>query len=232
MTSSGVLSVPSIANAGVACPLGKGSAFKFMTSSTTFRYTGTGDSTDRTFYQTAGSSRDVTIEHAGSGTLTFTGLFLSGNSSAHAFIVSVPDAHAVVESKGVISNGGTAALALDKIGAGTHILSAANTYTGNTIVDMGTLAVTPSGAISSSSQIRTRGGTLLLNAGTPAATYTASFGTLQVESSASAVSVASGAPRRLRSLSRRSPTWTGVSIFLRTGSVRSRKSLSRDRLTA
>ena len=193
MTSSGTLSVPSIANAGVACPLGKGSAFKFTTSSTTFRYTGTGDSTDRTFYQNGSASQDVTVEHAGSGTLTFTGPFLSGVSYAHSFIFVVDAADAIIENKGVISNGGTAALGLYKQGLGTQYLSATNTYTGNTLVDAGTLAIKPSGAISTSSLIRMRGGALLLNAGTPASSYTAAFGTLQVESGASSISVASGA---------------------------------------
>lgn len=193
MTSSGTLSVPSIANAGVACPLGKGSAFKFTTSSTAFRYTGTGDSTDRAFYQNAGGSQDVTINHAGSGTLTFTGPFLSGNNNSHSFIFVVDAADAAIDNQGVISNGGTAALWLYKKGEGTQVLSANNTYTGNTLIDAGTLALTPSGAISASSLIRMRGGSLLLNAGSPASTYTATFGPLQVESSASAISVASGA---------------------------------------
>ena len=132
MTSSGTLSVPSIANAGVACPLGKGSAFKFTTSSTAFRYTGTGDSTDRAFYQNAGGSQDVTINHAGSGTLTFTGPFLSGNNNSHSFIFVVDAADAAIDNQGVISNGGTAALWLYKRGEGTQVLSANNTYTGNT----------------------------------------------------------------------------------------------------
>jgi len=192
-TATGVLAVPSVANAGVACPLGKGSAFKFTTGSTTLRYTGTGDSTDRSFYQNAAASQDVTVEHAGSGTLTFTGPFLSGNNNGHAFIFNVVAPDAVIQNTGVLSNGGTAALWLYKRGAGTQVLSAANTYTGNTVVDEGTLALPPSGALSASSLIRLRGGTLLLNAVAPAATYTATFGALQVDGGQSTLSVASGA---------------------------------------
>jgi fibronectin-binding autotransporter adhesin len=193
ITSTGVLSVPSVANAGVASPLGTGSAFRFTTLSTTFRYTGTGGSTDRSFYQNAAASQDVSVEHAGSGTLTFTGPFLSGNDNSHAFIFNVIDPDAVIDLAGTVQNGGTAALWLTKRGAGTVLLSGAHTYTGNTLVEGGTLAVTPSGSLSAASLIRVRGGTLLLNAGSPAATYTAAFGALQVDGNASTVAVAPGA---------------------------------------
>jgi len=143
MTSSGILAVPSVANAGLASPLGKGSAFKITSTPCTFRYTGTGHSTDRTFYQNAGASQDATIEHAGSGTLKFTGPFLSGNNNGHAFIFNVVATNAVIENAGVISNGYTAGLWLYKRGLGTQILSAANTYTGNTVLDEGILALKP-----------------------------------------------------------------------------------------
>jgi autotransporter-associated beta strand protein len=192
ITATGVLSVPSVANSGVASPLGSGSAVRITSTPCTFRYTGTGDSTDRAFYQNAGGGQDVTIEHAGSGTLAFTGPFLSGNNNAHAFVFNVASG-ASIENTGLISNGGTGALWLYKRGSGTQLLSAANTYTGDTVVDAGTLGITPSGAISASSPIVMRGGTLLLNAGTPAATYTTTFGALQINGNASTLSVAPAA---------------------------------------
>jgi autotransporter-associated beta strand protein len=191
-TATGVLSVPSVANSGVPSPLGSGSAVRITSTPCTFRYTGTGHSTDRAFYQNAGAGQDVTIEHAGSGTLAFTGSFLSGNNNAHAFVFTVASG-AIIENTGLISNGGTAALGLTKRGAGTQLLSTVNTYTGNTAVDAGTLGITPSGAISASSLLQMRGGTLLLNAGTPAATYTATFGALQINGNSSTLSVAPAA---------------------------------------
>ena len=192
ITATGVLSVPSVANSGVASPLGSGSAVRITSTPCTLRYTGTGHSTDRAIYQNAGGGQDVTIEHAGSGTLAFTGPFLSGNNNAHAFVFNVASG-AIIENTGLISNGGTAALGLYKQGAGTQLLSAVNTYTGNTTVDAGTLGITPSGAISASSPIVMRGGTLLLNAGTAAATYTATFGALQINGNSSTLSVAPAA---------------------------------------
>ncbi len=193
ITAAGVLSVPSVANAGVASPLGSGSAVRVTTTPCTFRYTGTGHSTDRAFYQNAGAGQDVTIEHAGSGTLAFTGSILSGVNNAHAFVFNVVGASAVIENSGVIANGGTAALGLTKQGAGTQLLSVTNTYTGNTAVDAGTLGITPAGAISTNSLLQMRGGTLLLNAGTAAETYTATFGALQINGNSSTLSVAPAA---------------------------------------
>lgn len=192
ITAAGAVSVPAVADSGVACPLGSGSAFRFTTVGTAFRYTGAGGSTDRTFNQNAGAGQDVTVEHAGSGTLTFSGPFLSGNNNSHAFVFAVA-AGATIENSGLISNGGTGALWLYKQGAGTQILSAAHAYTGNTAVDQGVLGITASGSLSAGSVIQMRGGTLQLNAGTPAATYTASFGALQVNGADSSVSVATGA---------------------------------------
>ena len=193
LTGLGVLSVPSLANSGMACPLGAGSAVRTTYGPGTLRYTGTGDSTDRTFQQNAPASIDITLEHAGSGTLTFTGPFSSGVNYSHAFIFNVVASTAVIENTGIIADGGTAALSVGKQGAGTQILSAANTYTGNTLLDAGTLALKPAGSISTASLLRTRGGTLLLNAVSPATSYTATFGALQVESSASIVAVNPGA---------------------------------------
>lgn len=193
ITSSGAISVPSVANVGVPSTLGVGQSFKFTVNNTTFRFTGTSGSTDRTFYQNAGASQDVTVEHVGSGTLAFSGSFLSGNNYGHAFIFNVVDPAGVIENSGVIQNGGTAGLWLYKRGAGTQLLSAANTHTGNTVVDEGTLGFTASGSLSAASLLRVRGGRLLLNAGIPVADYSATFGTLQIDGAESRLTVAPGA---------------------------------------
>jgi autotransporter-associated beta strand protein len=61
------------------------------------------------------------------------------------------------------NNGGT--LALTKIGGGVETLTSANTYTGPTIVNSGTLAISGSGSIATSSQIQVNsGGTLDVSA--------------------------------------------------------------------
>ena len=193
ITSSGAISVPSVANVGVPSTLGVGQSFKFTVNNTTFRFTGTSGSTDRTFYQNAGASQDVTVEHTGSGTLAFTGKFLSGNNNAHGFIFNVADPSGVIENNGVSENGGTGRLRQYKRGTCTQILSAANTYTGDTVIDDGTLGLAASGSLNAASPLRLRGGRLLLNAGTPAANYSATLGALRVDGADSRLAVAPGA---------------------------------------
>src|SRR5262249_10224294 len=54
---------------------------------------------------------------------------------------------------GVIQDGGAGATNLTKAGTGTFTLSGANTYTGTTTLSAGTLALSGSGSIASSSQV-------------------------------------------------------------------------------
>src|SRR6185503_6113432 len=60
---------------------------------------------------------------------------------------------------GVIQNG-TGGISLTKIGGGKQTLTAANTYAGVTTINGGTLAISGSGSIASSSQIIVNGGNL------------------------------------------------------------------------
>ncbi len=79
---------------------------------------------------------------AGSGTLAFTGNITPGASSTLTF---APGAGATITAGGTgVIGGGTGTLAVTQNGAGTTILSGANTYSGMTSVTTGTLRVTGS----------------------------------------------------------------------------------------
>jgi len=105
------------------------------------KYTGGVQSTDRVI-DLAGTSGNATIDASGTGALTLTSavtatgggaktLILTGNSTADNAIA------AIVDSSSTTS--------LTKSGTGKWVLSANNTYTGNTAVSAGTLQVGTSG---------------------------------------------------------------------------------------
>ncbi|HOM58601.1 MAG TPA: autotransporter-associated beta strand repeat-containing protein, partial [Kiritimatiellia bacterium] len=70
--------------------------------------------------------------------------------------------------------------------------TAVNTYTGTTVLDEGTIGLAASGALSTATLLRLRGGRLLLNAGSPAAHYTTILGALQIDGGESRLAIAPG----------------------------------------
>ena len=168
LTGTGALEVPVLANRNVDGPLGKGNTVRFAHPST-LRYTGAGDSTDRDFLLHTENSQDAIIEHAGTGTLAFTGPFASGTDRGHAFNFRVLDPAAVIDVSGTVGNGALGQLWLWKTGAGElRISGTGNTYTGETQVEAGTLTFATANAISAASPIRLRGGRLSLPDGAAA----------------------------------------------------------------
>jgi len=103
----------------------------------------------------------------GSYTLTMSGatqagaVNLSNNNTGRALTVDVDSGTSTLS--GVVQNGGTAAGSLAKAGAGTLVLSSANTYTGTTTVSGGTLQLGTNNALNSASSLNLAGGTLNLN---------------------------------------------------------------------
>jgi autotransporter-associated beta strand protein len=107
----------------------------------------------------------------GSGTVTFTGFTtpvlggLSGGSGDLASIIPGFDSTELtinngsnVSYGGIISDG-SGAMSLVKNGNGTQTLTGANTFTGATIVNAGTLTLGAGGSLSSSSTLQMGGGT-------------------------------------------------------------------------
>jgi autotransporter-associated beta strand protein len=115
-----------------------------------------GITTSGTLTQTGGS---YTLNLAGatqSGTVN-----LSNNNTGRTLTTQVDSGTSTIS--GVIQNGGTSAGSLTKTGAGTLILSGANTYTGTTTISAGTLQLGANNILASASAVNIAGGTLNLN---------------------------------------------------------------------
>ncbi len=146
------------------------------------RYLGAGETTDRTIGIGNGTSAtnfaNATLEHNGTGgALVFSapifnvaqagvtatsprGLVLSGSNSALNTIFGVIQDNLVGAS-------GTAAITLTKQGSGTWILAGANTYSGATTVNEGTLTLGASGVLPDASPVLLGAGSLRATASEP-----------------------------------------------------------------
>ena len=102
---------------------------------------------------------------AGSGTLVFGGAITGGTTGATVLSLAGSNTNANTIS-GAISNGSATTVALAKSGAGTWVLSGANTYTGSTSVTAGTLKLDFNAAGAPSSNIINSSSALALGGGT------------------------------------------------------------------
>jgi autotransporter-associated beta strand protein len=115
----------------------------------------------------SGGSRTLTLESGGllsSGAdhqITVSTLTSGTSGSASELFATVQSSSLTVSS--VIANNGAGAVTLVKSGAGTLILTGANTYTGPTYINGGTLSISANnnlGAVGTGAQINMNGGTL------------------------------------------------------------------------
>lgn len=144
----GIISVASLADAGVASPLGTGSRIALGQGNGTtgrFRYTGTTDaSCNRTILitsQTNNLSNGGIIENAtAEKTITFSGMVTSAVTNL------MPRLQLTGVGNGVLSGVVTGAMQIVMNGTGTWTLSGANAYTGTTTVTSGTLLINGSTA--------------------------------------------------------------------------------------
>lgn len=146
--SGGILAVSSLDNGGVVSNIGASSnaAANIVFSGGTLQYTGAAVGTDRLFtLNTTGG----TIDSSGSGALTLsnTGAIAYTGSGARTLILS-GTATGNVFAPTLADSGG--ATALTKNGAGSWILSNANTHTGATTITAGTLTITNNLALQNS----------------------------------------------------------------------------------
>ena len=135
-------------------PMGTGDRIN-LANSGRLTYTGSGETTDRRVairYASAGY-----LEQAGTGSLTITGDFSTPNSGTSGlYLVNDTDQEATYS--GLLADNGSGKLGICKQGRGLWRIGCAATYTGETKVLGGTLALGPSASIASSD--------LLLNSGT------------------------------------------------------------------
>jgi fibronectin-binding autotransporter adhesin len=154
----GVLAVATLPNGGIASGIGQSSnaAGNLILSGGTLRYTGgAATSTDRLFTLGTGTSG---VDSSGAGVLTFanTGAIAFSGSGTRTFTLTgstgpvtttagtgytIPLSVAFNTFNPVITDGTGGATSLSKTGAGTWVIQAPNTFTGNTTVSAGTLAV-------------------------------------------------------------------------------------------
>lgn len=134
--SAGVVSVAKLSNSGVNSSLGAplgGSGDTIVLGSAaaaTLSYTGGTDSTNRgIFINGAGGG---VVQAAAAGTLTLTGLI---NTNGNTLTFNASSGNIAVPAPGVIFGAGD----VIKTGGSTLILSGANTYGGDTTVNVGTL---------------------------------------------------------------------------------------------
>ncbi|MBW8781370.1 MAG: autotransporter-associated beta strand repeat-containing protein [Verrucomicrobia bacterium] len=140
----GTLSVSSLANGGSASHIGASSnaAGNLVLNGGTLQYTGAAVSTDRLFSLQSSS----TINASGSGAVNFTNTGSMGfNSGTAAKTLTLTGTNTGTNTLAAVIGDNTGATSVTKSGAGTWVLSGANTFTGATAVNAGTLATGSTG---------------------------------------------------------------------------------------
>ena len=197
--TKGIVSVSSIKNFGVASGLGAAASGVIVIGATnipngTLLYTGAGDTSNRTFQigtygnASAASSSEIgsaTIQNDGSGAIVFNATNFNtalnatgGNATNRTLTLSGSNTGSntisgVIRDNTVSGNAtGTARIGLIKSGTGTWILSGANTYSGNTSINTGTLVFRNTAAKSANSTVTVAAaGTLGLGVGNASIDY-------------------------------------------------------------
>jgi len=161
----GIISADTFADAGVACPIGAGSAIVIGQSNGTtgrFRYTGATDmSCNRamTVVSKPGSTNGGIIENATTGTT----LTLSGDVGVDLW-TNTPTLQLTGVGNGVLGGAVSGAMRVTVNGSGVWALAGANTYTGVTTVSSGVLQV--NGSTAAGSAVTVASGAALAGTGT------------------------------------------------------------------
>ena len=163
--NGGVLAVANLSDGGVASGIGSSSASasSVLINGGALRYIGAGGATNRLF--TVGVN-GATLDASGSGAIKFSNTgavaFATGNQSADIGLTGSNAADNEFATK--ITDNGSGAVSVTKSGEGKWVLSAENTYTGDTTVNQGTLEV--AGSLAAGSAVKIGAGATLSGGGT------------------------------------------------------------------
>lgn len=163
--TGGTLRVANLADGGVPSNIGQSTnvASNLVINGGTFQYTGSGSTTDRRF--SMGTS-GATIDASGTGALVLSN---SGAVSLDAINTAASNGARTLTLKGSNTGSNTlnatigdqgGAASLVKSGAGTWILNGAHSYSGSTTINGGTLLISSTASINSTSGIAIAAGTL------------------------------------------------------------------------
>ena len=187
--NAGTLQATTLANGGSNSSIGSAStaSTNLILNGGTLEYVGAGGGTNRLFSLQTSS----TLDSSGTGAVSFTNASAIGfNSGTAAKTLTLDGTNTGANNITPIIGDNTGATSLTKSGAGTWMLSAANTYTGTTTINGGTLRLANVAAVQDSSQVNINNGT---NAGTlqlSTNTAFAAFPTIGAGSSAQATILA------------------------------------------
>lgn len=160
--NAGTLQATTLANGGSASSIGSSStaASNLILNGGTLEYIGAAVSTNRLFSLQASS----TIDASGTGAVNFTNASAIGfNGGTTAKTLTLDGTNTGANNLTAIIGDNTGVTSLTKSGTGTWVLSGANTFTGATIINGGTLRLANVNALQDSSQVNINNGT---NAGT------------------------------------------------------------------
>lgn len=155
----GILNVVSLANGGVASSLGgaTNAASKLVFGGGTLRFNGTAaGASDRLFTIGDAAGNSATLDASGTTLAAFvnfsnTGAMAFGNNNAHTLTLTGSNGGANNLAAAIGDNVG--ATSITKTGAGSWLLSGANTYSGATTISAGTLEVAVGGGIGDASAV-------------------------------------------------------------------------------
>ncbi len=140
--NGGVLGVDHLTNGGLASSIGASSsaaANLVIGNGATLRYTGAGDTTDRLFTLSLGSS---VIESSGTGAIVFANTGSAAYSGSGNRTLGLGGENTGLNTMGgTIIDGPGGVTTLAKNGGGTWLLTGNNTFTGNTVINGGLLQI-------------------------------------------------------------------------------------------
>ena len=154
-------------NSSLGAPKTDANAEILISGSSTLRYTGTGEATDRTL-NLPGGGDTITLDQSGTGLLKLTSPFVMSGFAENKTLVlagsSVGTGELAFNIDNVYDRKSKANTSLTKSGTGTWTLSGKNSYTGPTTVTQGTLSFTNAQGLGGKTEVSVAdGATLALN---------------------------------------------------------------------